>query len=605
MNQILLEEQGWRYLSEKSYDIALGIFNKIYAIDNENIAAIQGRIACYRKKGDYNKALLLLENALIKYFTEPGILSEKAWIHLEQKEYEEAINAFKELLRIKKDDLGIFLWQLYLLRRQRHYSQSQTLIKEANEIFPNNASILIEKGWVAFYEFQYEDSIKIFDQILVFEPLNELAFQGKIACLRMKTQYIEAIELTNKAISKFEKSPGLYSERGWINFESGNFDAAEKDFRKVITLVNNDPYPYVNLAWSLIKQGTHLNLVEAIEHCKEALVIEPDLSEAFSCLGNIAFKKEEIRMAESYFIRSIKSDRLRGSYADLGALYIQMEKYEEAYTILSKGLENNPDDVYAHLEMGYLYLNTDRIKEAIREFRIITVLNPNNPESFKALGIALTENSKFIEAEKVLRSAIKSFNKQKNYGLHVALSQLLIASGDQTNDLSFYEEALKEIYVAMHINPNDASCLFYVGLINFKLGDYKNSLVSFRKCLKQDGKYLEAELNEKKIKGMLQKQKALIRSSRSSSFFLTTIFLLQLIFVWILYFKTTKMTSTMIGILVPILSGLLIISILLPWLSRFKMSGIEAELSDAKPKESLASGPKGDIVLYNSSRKPF
>ncbi|MEO9003282.1 MAG: hypothetical protein ABI288_01025, partial [Ginsengibacter sp.] len=259
----------------------------------------------------------------------------------------------------------------------------------------------------------------------------------------------------------------------------------------------------------------------------------------------------------------------------------------------------------ARLEMGYLYLNTDKIKEAIREFKMVTVLNPNSPESFKALGIALTENNKFIEAEKVLRSAIKSFNKQKNYGLQVALSQLLIASGDQTSDLSFYEQALKEINTAIYINPDDAACLFYIGLINFKLGDYKNSLAGFRKCLIKDGKYLEAELNEKKIKGMLQKQKALIRSSRSSSFFLTTIFLLQLIFVWILYFKTTKMTSAMIGILVPVLSGLLIISILLPWLSRFKMAGIEAELSDAKPKELLASGPKGEIVLYNSSRKSF
>ncbi|MEO6328905.1 MAG: hypothetical protein ABIO55_08235, partial [Ginsengibacter sp.] len=208
-------------------------------------------------------------------------------------------------------------------------------------------------------------------------------------------------------------------------------------------------------------------------------------------------------------------------------------------------------------------------------------------------------------AEKVLRNAIKLFDLKKRSDLHLALSQLLTLLGDQTNNASFYEDALKEVQNAISIKPDNASCYFYNGIIRFKLEDYKNSLINFNQCLKQDKKFLEAELNAKRIKGLIQKEKTLIRSSRSSSIFLTSIFLAQLVAIWILYFNGTKITSGMLSVLVPILSGLLIISVLLPWLSRFKLSGIEAELNDPKPKEALASGPKGEMIMSNNLRKLF
>jgi len=602
MNIQSLERSGWEYLKDGYFDKALEVFSEIYLIDPKNVAAIQGRIACYRKKCDFKTALTLLEEALVIYPDEPGILSEKAWYYLERNEYDQAIKAFNELLKAKKDDPGIFLWQLYLLRRQRNYSEALHLLKEAIALFPGNLSITIEKGWIAFYQSQFEESIQIFNYVAEQEPSNESAFQGKIASLRMQRSHSEALDLSNKATIQFKKSPGIYSERGWINIEMENFDAAVEDFQKVLTLVNNDQYAHINLAWALIKQGSPDNLDKASDHCKIALNIHPDLSEALSCLGNIAFKKGNIREAESYFVRSIKSDYVRGPHADLGALYIQMERYEEAKEQLEQALKNNPEDVYAHLEMGYLNLNTDKIKDAIREFRMATIMDPSNPESFKALGIALTENKNFIEAEKVFRNAINLFDKKKCSGLHLALSQLLTTLGDQTNNSSFYEEALKEVHNAICIKP-DKECYFYNGILRYKLEDYKNSLISFNNCLRQDKKYLEAELNANRIKDLMRKEKTLIKSSRSSSVFLTSIFLMQLVFIWIVYFNTTKITSGMVSVLVPVLSGLLIISVLLPWLSRFKLSGIEAELNNPNPKESLASGPKGEMIMSNNLRK--
>jgi hypothetical protein len=57
----------------------------------------------------------------------------------------------------------------------------------------------------------------------------------------------------------------------------------------------------------------------------------------------------------------------------------------------------------------------------------------------------------------------------------------------------------------------------------------------------------------------------------------------------------------MITVLVPICLGLVVVSILLPSLSKLKLTGLEAELSQPTAKEALASGPKGEIGFGSGS----
>jgi hypothetical protein len=61
-------------------------------------------------------------------------------------------------------------------------------------------------------------------------------------------------------------------------------------------------------------------------------------------------------------------------------------------------------------------------------------------------------------------------------------------------------------------------------------------------------------------------------------------------------------TSTMITVLTPVCLGLLVVAVVLPQLSKLKLTGLEAELSEPKPKEALESGPKGEIGFGNASR---
>jgi len=596
-----LEDQGWQFLKQKQYDEAIEVFDEIFKKESDNVAAFQGKIASLREKRDFEGAHELLAKALNAHPEHPGILSERAWLFLKQKKYDEAISAFDEVLKVRRSDEGIFLWQISLLRSQRHFEEAKKLIEEAGHIFPESLRIRNERGWLHFYQMQYDEAIETFEEILAKDPNDESALQGQIASLRMKGHYAEATKLANRALSHPRKSPGIYSERGWISFEQGYYEKAEADFSKVLTFISDDPFSHIHLAWSLVRQETDSNLDDATKYCREALNLEPDLAEAFGCLGNIAFKKGRIHEAEAYFLRSIQVNAKRGHYADLGALYIQMGRYEEAKEKLEEALKNNPDDAYAHIEIGDLYLQTEEVKEAIREFRMAAVIDPHNPVSFKALAIALMENNKLSEAKRALRNAIRLLDESKRWELHLTLCRLLTRIGDETNDLQFYEEALKEVSTAIRLKPQHPAPYFHGGIVRFKLEDYRNALNNFRRCLREDEHHLEAELNARRVRSLIRREKARSRGSIFSSIFLVIIFLTQLIALWILRFRTEKITDTMLTVLVPILLGLMVVAVLLPWLSRFKMTGFEAELPEPTPKESLPSGPKGEIGFSSAS----
>lgn len=598
-----LEYQGWQFLNQKQYDKAVEVFDEIFKKEADNVAAFQGKIASLRKKRDFAAANELLAKALNAHPKHPGILSERAWLFLEQNKYDDAISSFEEVLQVSRSDEGLFRWTISLLRSQRHFQEADKLIEEASHIFPGNLRIRNERGWLHFYQMQYDEAIETFEQILEEDPNDESALQGQIASLRMKGHYAEATKLADKALSRLTKSPGIYSERGWISFEQGYYEKAEVDFNKVLTLIPDDPLSHINLAWSLVRQETDTSLDEATKHCRQGLNLEPNLAEAFGCLGNIAFKRGRIREAEAYFRRSIQVNAQKGHYADLGALYIQMGRYEEAKEKLQEALKNNPDDAYAHIEMGDLYLQTEKVKEAIREFRLAAVIDPQNPDASKALAIALMENNNLIEAEKVLRSAIRLLDESKRWELHLTLCRLLTRIGDETNDLEFYEEALKEASTAIRLKPQHPAPYFHGGIVRFKLEDYRNALNSFRHCLRKDKHHLEAELNARRVRSLIRREKARSRASRFASVFLAIIFLTQLIALWILRFRTNIITDTMLTVLVPILLGLIVVAVLLPWLSRLKMTGLEAELSEPTPKESLPSGPKGEIGFGSASPK--
>jgi tetratricopeptide (TPR) repeat protein len=590
-----LEANGWDFLAKEDYDAALTAFGQVFKSDPSNVAAFQGTVAAYRKQRDFARAEGLLAKALLTHPNQPGILAERFWLELARRRYDEALAALDDVLNIHKTDEGLYLWKTSLLRARRRFDEAEKVIDETRHLFPTSLRPRAEHGWLLFSQKRYDESIDAFKEVLRSQALHESALQGGVASLRMKGCYAEARDTVTAALKALPESPGLWSESAWLYGQQGSLDGAVRDFEMALRYTPRDSSAHLNLASALLRRGEENDLEQAARHCREAQRLDPDLPDAFALLGVIAARSGGLQEAEAYLLHSARLDPLGGPQADLGALYLQMGRYDEAKEKVDQAFRNDPASAYPRVLLGKYYLLTDKPKKAVREFRAAAALEPTSAEAHYSLAVALMETDELEEAETVLRKAIRRLDGSRRWQLHLTLCQLLTRLGDTTGESRYFEEALEEVGKARLIKPRDSAPYFYSGVVRFRLGDSRGALKDFGRCGDGAEYSLRAELNAKRVRARLREERVQARVSRWGSAFLALVLVVQLGGLWALRIWTDKVAETTLTLLVPVLLGLLVVALVLPWLTRLKMTGIEAELSEAKPRESLATGPKGDV----------
>jgi len=596
-----LEEEGWEEFSRNHWAEALGKFDRVLQGNSANEGALQGKIGCLRLQRKFPEAEALLASALQIHPRCVGLLSERAWLDLAELNYDDAITAFDAVLALKQSDESLFRWKIDLLLRRQRLDEAADAIKDAKARFPHSRELAVESGWLLFYRNSFTDAGDAFAEVLKLDQANQAALQGVIASLRMQGRYEDAERKAKRAVGD---TSGLLSEIGWLQFAQEHYEDAAEAFAKVVALSPLDAYAYVNLAWALQRQGTPATLAKACATCEAALEIEAKLPEARGCLGAIAFTQGRLLEAERQFQKSIEIDPKAGHYADLAALFIEVGRYEDAESTIQKGLTEKTSDAGLHVQRGHLYCQTDQCAKAVSAFRQATAIDPARTDAIRGLAIALMECGRTGEAEGVVRTALRQFDKSKRWQLNLMLCQVLTRLADDNDDTRLYQDALGEVRKALALRPRHPDPHFHAGIVRFKLGDYGNSLAAFKRCQELGKDRVDAEIQAIRVQAVIKQEKTGLRASKRASAIVGAVVLVQLITLWVLRWKYRDeiVTATMITVLVPICLGLEVVSVMLPWLSRLKLTGIEAELSEVKPKDALTLGPKGEVGFGDAAR---
>jgi len=598
-----IEKKGWALFEAGSWQPAIAEFDELLKIDDANAGALQGKVASLRKLRKFDDAAVQLQAALQKRPSHLGILCEQVWLDVDQRRFDAAVTALDKALEHSPATDALLAWKVSLLRSLERFDEAGQVARGALRVFPQSLALLIQLAWVQFYRNHFEDAGDTFGEIVRADPRNEEAYQGLIATFRLRGRFADAKREAQYAMKVFPASAGIQSELAWVNFACEEFEEAVKVFRKVTALTPADPRCLVNLAWALASEGGKESLAEAYTQCQAALDLETDLPEALGCLGVVAFRQGRTHEAETYLRRNIAVDAAHGQYADLGALYVHMGRFTEAQVILTQGLTAKPQEAALHLEQGNLYNHTGEPKKALMEFRQAAMLDPASADFSRALAISMLDNNKATEAETLLRYAVRNVDEMGRWKLHLALSQVLVQLAEDTSDPGLLGDALKEVNSALRLRPSHADPHFCNGIVRFKLEDLDGSRNAFRRCYELDPERVEAEVNAKRIQAMMREETIRSRASLVSSLVVGVVALGQLAGLWFVRLRGGPVSDVMITVLVPVCLGLLVVSVLLPSLTKLKLTGIEAELSEPKPK-AVAAGPKGEIGFGRGSSAP-
>ena len=205
---------------------------------------------------------------------------------------------------------------------------------------------------------------------------------------------------------------------------------------------------------------------------------------------------------------------------------IKQGKYQQAIKIAKNLIAKNPRDVMVHYWLGqvyladkkpelalmeYKYVNQNAIfekgipeaefrkqiadlykrfnqsDEALKEYLLLTKLEPTNAENYYQAGKLFEQKGKSEQALGYYQQALK-YNK-RHVKAHASTGLILFRSKQ-------YAEAKKEIDIAIQLSPETYSSYYYLGKILKENKDYAGAVDAFEKSLR-DPEFKQKALLEK------------------------------------------------------------------------------------------------------------
>jgi protein O-mannosyl-transferase len=160
---------------------------------------------------------------------------------------------------------------------------------------------------------------------------------------------------------------------------------------------------------------------------------------------------------------------------NLGTLLEKTGRTDEALAHYQKALEINPNLAHAHNNLGLLFSNMGRTDEAIVHYRKALEINPDYGNAHYNFGVLLANMGRTDEAIVHYRKALEL--NPSDGGAHFNLGLLLAKTGGRT------DEVLAHYRKASELNPKDTRIHNNLGTLLAKTGRTDEALVHFQKAL--------------------------------------------------------------------------------------------------------------------------
>jgi Flp pilus assembly protein TadD len=202
-----------------------------------------------------------------------------------------------------------------------------------------------------------------------------------------------------------------YNRVGYFYLQIGNFQQAERMYRKVIELRPESPIGFSNLAGTLILAGKSQQAVPLLQ---AALRINPTV-EGYINLGFVYYSGGQYDLAAQEWQRAIDlAPEDAGAYANLGDAYRHLGNLDEARTaygraidLNQKALQVNANQVEARISLSIALAGIGRCDQAREQAAQAITAEPKSPTNHYYVALAYAVCGDRAEALRHTAAAIK------------------------------------------------------------------------------------------------------------------------------------------------------------------------------------------------------
>jgi TolA-binding protein len=329
--------------------------------------------------------------------------------------------------------------------------------------------------------FKFVEACKLLKNI----PLTTSVVSGNYGigyCYLQKEEYTKALGYFDKCVTQLEKTtketkeektyfdnvyPDALVRLGDCYFTAQNYSKSSEAYSKVISKKLN------GADYALLQRGMLNGLT-----------------------GNINAKIKDLQSLTNTYGTSIYLD---DALFETGDTYLKNEQYESAILVFNQIINDYPSSRYvknSHLKLGLIYFNTNRMVNALEEYKIVASKYPNTIESKTAI-----EGVKEIYVAQGDADGVIKWLKALPNGGGVTASQedsIVYAAVERQFTSENYDAALDKLSDYINSFPNGVfitDARYYRASCLLRNNDYSNALTDFVFVInRNDSKYLENSL---------------------------------------------------------------------------------------------------------------
>ena len=539
------------------------IENYKLSLEKNNIStqALYNMGICYLNMKDYQQANKCFDDALL---INPNLLEiyiAKAKIFEEQKNYNNAIELYNEIIPKFPYDDNIFYKKGICLENMEEYQEALKNFEQGLDINKSNIDCLYHKGYCCDILNNKKQALKCYDDIIKSKEKN-IDNKIKEDCLILKSKiliddekYDDALQGLNEALRLNPDNSYIYFYKGFINNKKEEHQEALNNYLKSIEINNKDKIIYYNLGLAYLEIS---DFEKSLNYLNKSFELDNTFYQALIKSGEVLLKSKEYDKSIEIFDKILNNEKEKNNELALlrkGDALFMKNSFKEALELYENVLKLNENNEEALIGAGICERKLFKLDEAINYYDRVLKINNNNENVLynKAIALSLKGNNQdsndlltkaksikdsedilyafelnnlndknYSKVNEEFDSYIKENKQITNPGLYNIKAQSLLHEEK-------YDEALKYIEQALELNPNYTYAINTKANILDKTGKKDEALLLYQKAAEgeQDNiifllnyslSLLENK-NKEKSKEIFEKVKSLYYESQKNNFF--------------------------------------------------------------------------------------
>jgi tetratricopeptide (TPR) repeat protein len=504
-NHLLL---GRLYFLNKDAVKAENEFKTAVSLDPTSEEAITNLAYLYNDEGANNKAAELLKSV------PDGQRSSKIYAALgstyeQQKDYKNAIAAFRQALAMDKENLDAMRGLAQNLANDNQIDAALDEYRTIQDADPQDATAAMRVAEIYRRQGKFDlamenlkkaaalvqDSLEIpYNEALILEA------QGKYEDAASVLQKLVAHPLPADARAGDRSNRALFLERlGNIYREAGRPLLAMETFRKIIDLGGDEAargYQDVIDSYRDQKQWSDATKTaqEAVKKLPNDKGLKLTLAQQMADSGKA---DDSVQLAKSV-LKGGPDDR--DSYIMLSQIYMRLKRWKDSEDAIAQAekLASRPEEKeYIRFLQGSIYERQKKYDQAEQAFRQVLQQNPSNSMALNYLGYMLADrNTHLEEALNLIKKAL-DFDPQNGAYLD-SLGWVYFKLGN-------YDQAEENLRRAADKSPNDATVQDHLGELYARTNRFKLAAAHWERALNEWNRSVPADVDQQDVTRVTKK----------------------------------------------------------------------------------------------------